>query len=81
MPASPRLLKLKIERLKRDAASGTKDMLNVIGQAEEIARSLPPKKTCHNNTWNDLRASELLEELTVMTTLFGEALDKANVSR
>ncbi|KAG9046974.1 hypothetical protein FS837_003264 [Tulasnella sp. UAMH 9824] len=80
MPTNPRSLKLKIERLKRDAASGMKEMLNVIGQAEEMARSLPPEKTCNNNTWKDLRASELLEELIVMTTLFTEALDKPRIA-
>lgn len=83
MPENPRLLKLKIERLRRDAQSGMEDMLNVIGQAEELARSLPPEKTCNNNTWTNLRASELLEELTVMSTVLGGTLDvdRPGVSR
>lgn len=81
MPANPRLLKLKIKRLSRDAQWGMEEMLNVIGQVEELTRSLPPEKTCNNNTWTNLRASELLEELTVMFTVRGGALDRPGVSR
>lgn len=80
MPASPRSLKLKIQRLRRDEASGLKEMIGVIGEAEEMARSLPPEKTCNSNIWRDLRASELLEELVVMATLPGKSLDKPSVS-
>ncbi|KIO24277.1 hypothetical protein M407DRAFT_9018 [Tulasnella calospora MUT 4182] len=49
------------------------ELVNVIAQAEELARSLPPEKTCKGKTWKNLRALELLEELPLMAIFPGKA--------
>lgn len=74
MSADPKQLKLELQRLREDlkSAGSWAELLNVIAQAEELARSLPPEKTCKDKTWTNLRASGLLEELSVMAILPGE---------
>lgn len=80
MPADPRQLKLEIEHHRRRKSAGLSDLLNVIAQAEELARGLPSEKTCKDQTWKDLRSSGLLEELVVMAILPGKALAQPTVS-
>ncbi|KAG9046975.1 hypothetical protein FS837_003265 [Tulasnella sp. UAMH 9824] len=82
MPAEPRHLKLEFERLI--GADLTSDatwaaILDVIDQAEELARSLPPEKTCKSKTWKKLRASELLEELIMMAIFPMKAWDRPDL--
>lgn len=83
MPTEPRYLKLELERLREELTSdaGWAALLNVIDQVDELARSLPPEKTCKSKTWKNLRASELLEELIMMAIFPMKAWDRPDVSR
>lgn len=71
MPADPRQLKLEIEHL-RNEPWGLAGLLAVLARAEALARNLPFEKTCKDQTWKNLRSSELLEELVVMTTVLAD---------
>lgn len=68
MPADPRLLRLRIQRLMQHGSSKAVEIADLVKQADELAQSLPPENTCRDNTWTTLRSSGLLEELAVMVT-------------
>lgn len=80
MPADPRLLRLRIQRLMQHGSSKSVEIADLVEQADELARSLPPEKTCKDNTWTTLRSSGLLEELAVMVITLPRVIPRPAVS-
>ncbi|KAG8999810.1 hypothetical protein FRB90_011947 [Tulasnella sp. 427] len=61
MPVDPRLLRLRLQR-----AGSSTNIAKAAKQAEQLAYQLPLENKCKDNTWKDLRASGLLEELALI---------------
>lgn len=81
MPADPRLLRLRIQRLMQQGSKRMVEITELVEQAEELAQSLSPEKTCMDDTWGTLRSSGLLEELAVMATTIPGVMERPTVSR
>ncbi|KIO24274.1 hypothetical protein M407DRAFT_9016 [Tulasnella calospora MUT 4182] len=76
MPADPRLLRLRIQRLMQHGSIKSVEIAELVEQAEELAQNLSPEKTCKDNTWSALRSSGLLEELAVMATTLPGVMER-----